>query len=154
MTRLDVVAEHRDYCPWINSVSQSKGFATNQTTSRSPTFDFAGWEILLRVLQNSASSRDKIQRPVSVTDTDVEPNRISNEVSDEATEVGSMISEVTSVTQKADPAARDAKDKERWAKLKKLKQAFHVKRGRGKGPAKEKEVVKGKENVEALRGTK
>ena len=33
----------------------------------------------------------------------------------------------------ADTKARDARDKERWAKLKKLKQVFHVKRGKSKG---------------------
>lgn len=45
---------------------------------------------------------------------------------------------------------RDAKDKERWAKLKRLRQAFHVKRGKGKaGGDKEKvkEKDRGKENL-------
>ena len=33
---------------------------------------------------------------------------------------------------------RDERDRERWAKLKRLKQAFHVKRRNGKGKEKEK----------------
>lgn len=46
--------------------------------------------------------------------------------------------------------ARDAKDRERWAKLKKLRQVFHVKKGKGKGGVekdKDKGKSKGKENM-------
>ncbi|KAK6354896.1 hypothetical protein TWF696_004026 [Orbilia brochopaga] len=39
MYRLNVVDEHRDYCPWINAASQ--------------TGEHAGWEILLRILKSS-----------------------------------------------------------------------------------------------------
>ncbi|KAK6536567.1 hypothetical protein TWF281_000793 [Arthrobotrys megalospora] len=39
MSRLNVVDEHRDYCPWVNPMSQ--------------TGDHAGWEILLRILKSS-----------------------------------------------------------------------------------------------------
>ncbi|KAK6361586.1 hypothetical protein TWF730_005307 [Orbilia blumenaviensis] len=39
MSRLNVVDEHRDYCPWVNPASQ--------------TGDHAGWEILLRILKSS-----------------------------------------------------------------------------------------------------
>lgn len=49
-----------------------------------------------------------------------------------------------------DTNARDARDKERWAKLKKLRQVFHVKRGKSKGNGgnigKLPEKEKGKEN--------
>lgn len=44
-----------------------------------------------------------------------------------ASEVGSLLGEVT------DNAARDALDRERWARLKKLKQVFQIKRGKAKG---------------------
>ncbi|KAK6538979.1 hypothetical protein TWF694_010527 [Orbilia ellipsospora] len=39
MSRLNVVDEHRDYCPWVNAASQ--------------TGEHAGWEILLRILKSS-----------------------------------------------------------------------------------------------------
>ncbi|KAF3308433.1 hypothetical protein TWF173_001249 [Orbilia oligospora] len=39
MSRLNVVDEHREYCPWVNPASQ--------------TGDHAGWEILLRILKSS-----------------------------------------------------------------------------------------------------
>ncbi|KAJ6261268.1 hypothetical protein Dda_3937 [Drechslerella dactyloides] len=39
MYRLNVVDEHRDYCPWVNAASQ--------------TGEHAGWEILLRILKSS-----------------------------------------------------------------------------------------------------
>lgn len=44
-------------------------------------------------------------------------------------EVDSLLDEVT------DDTARDSRDRERWARLKKLKQVFQVKRGKAKGPA-------------------
>lgn len=46
--------------------------------------------------------------------------------------------------------ARDAKDRERWAKLKKLRQVFHVKRGKVKGGGKEKEKEKEKEKDKSI----
>ncbi|PWW76418.1 zf-C3HC-domain-containing protein [Tuber magnatum] len=67
--RLDVIGEHRDYCPWIN--------ATNQGTE-------PGWQIMLRILQqpnkgpalgsyNTQSSppRDP-ERPVTPAERDAE----------------------------------------------------------------------------------
>ncbi|KAF3917948.1 hypothetical protein ABW20_dc0110257 [Dactylellina cionopaga] len=39
MSRLNVVSEHRDYCPWINASSQ--------------TGEHTGWETLLRILKSS-----------------------------------------------------------------------------------------------------
>lgn len=44
-----------------------------------------------------------------------------------SSEVGSLLGEVT------DNTARDALDRERWARLKKLKQVFQIKRGKAKG---------------------
>lgn len=51
-----------------------------------------------------------------------------------AGEVASIDAE-SAVAKEEETAARDEKDRERWAKLKRLKQAFHVKRRKGKGTA-------------------
>ena len=40
----------------------------------------------------------------------------------------------------ADSVSRDEKDKERWARLKKLKQAFHVKKEKGNVTGKSKRL--------------
>lgn len=63
-----------------------------------------------------------------------------------ASEVGSLLGEVT------DNTARDALDRERWARLKKLKQVFQIKRGKAKGTSYMERVLNqkattGKENL-------
>ncbi len=53
---------------------------------------------------------------------------------DAASEVGSVGGE--EVSREVERRVRDERDRERWAKLKRLKQAFQVRRkGRGKGDA-------------------
>ncbi|MCJ1461601.1 hypothetical protein MMC07_000198 [Pseudocyphellaria aurata] len=151
MTRLDVVAEHRDYCPWVNSDSQSLVVASHDQHQLNPpgssTSGLAGWEILSRVVNTSAqlSRIENGARPISPT----EVNGVDRHEESEAVVVLDEI---------GNNKATDAKDRERWAKLKKLRQVFHVKRGKGKGAGekqkekekeqkKEKERLKGKENV-------
>lgn len=121
MDRLDVVSEHRDYCPWINALSQ------NGTTSRRTSLDgLAGWEALLRAVDASVIYKrheDEDKRPAT-----------AGSVDGAAGEVASIDAE-SAVAKEEETAARDEKDRERWAKLKRLKQAFHVKRRKGKGTA-------------------
>lgn len=119
MHRLDVLTEHRDYCPWINPLSQ------NGTTSRRTSLDgLAGWETLLRavdasvVLHKRHESED-FRRPFTAGTNDGEVGGVANEEAMGEERAGS----------------RDERDKERWAKLKRLKQAFHVKRSKGRDSA-------------------
>ena len=145
MTRLDVVAEHRDYCPWINPDSQSLTLTAHDqhqpNSPRSSTSDMAGWEILLRVVNTSVQllRLENAARPSS------SPTEVNGADGDGGSEAGAVLDEV------GNNKARDAKDRERWVKLKKLRQVFHVKRGKEKRVAKEKEKEKekskGKENV-------
>lgn len=121
MTRLDVIGEHRDYCPWINQHAQN-GDAVSLKLSSSVAANLAGWEILLRVITNAQYTRSEIGIRVAVPNLDG---------------IVSEIGSVSSSTPRAeDRANTDEKDKERWAKLKRLKQVFHVKKGKGKGNAK------------------
>lgn len=127
MDRLDVVGEHRDYCPWVNALAQTG------TSSRRTSLDgLAGWQILLRAV-NATTRHERDERGLTsaVTTTDLD---------DAASEVGS---EVSFVTLSRDRKNEDERDKERWAKLKRLKQIFHVKKGKRKedAPNKSGQVV-------------
>ena len=119
MSRLDVIGEHRDYCPWVDASSQN-GDSTPQKSS-SGLADLAGWELLSRVIRNTAHLNGRILKP-SVT-----PNRGPTAV------VASMTDE-TGLADKQGrvdvTAVRDSRDKERWTKLRKLRQVFHVKDSR------------------------
>lgn len=58
MNCLDVVREHRDYCPWQNAVSQNgSGPAKTSTTG------MAGWQIILRILHNDNILRARRDSP-------------------------------------------------------------------------------------------
>ena len=132
MTRLDVVAEHRDYCPWINADSQGRG----HTSEAEP-----GWKILLRVVQNASKLMSDVLAP-----TIARPASASGTGDGDVNEVASMISSVET------RAERDEKDRERFAKLKRLKKAFTVKGSKRLGKGKEKE--KEKENQDPAIGSR
>ncbi|KAM0805411.1 C3HC zinc finger-like-domain-containing protein, partial [Usnea florida] len=106
MHRLDVVAEHRDYCPWVNALSQN-----GTTSQRTSSLDgLAGWQTLLR------AGRSRPQTAASTRDAATATEEVAS-VAD--SEVRGKEAETVEI--------RDERDKERWAKLKRLKQAFHVK---------------------------
>ncbi|MCJ1354192.1 MAG: hypothetical protein MMC33_004179 [Icmadophila ericetorum] len=113
MSSLDAVNEHREYCPWINSTSQSGGRAIKDTDTVEFT-RFAGWETLVQVLKNSAAARKEVM-PLSPIENSQQRDDVAS------------VAETASSAEPEDRATRDAKDKERWARLKKLKQVFHVK---------------------------
>lgn len=126
MNRLDVIGEHRDYCPWVDASSQN-GDSTPQKGS-SGLADLAGWEILARVVRNTAHLNGRMAQPSAP------PNSGT-------TAVDSSINDDTGLADKAGQtdvqALRDSKDKERWTKLRKLRQVFHIKESKklskGKG---------------------
>ena len=120
MSRLDVVGEHRDYCPWINATSQSGGSTPRKGAIAVP--ELAGWESLLRVVRNAQHMRTETMEPSAATSVHGDATEVDNDAGSEVVSIASTGGGAE------DRAARDAKDKERWAKLKKLKQAFHVKR--------------------------
>lgn len=140
MSRLDVVVEHRDYCPWVNAESQSLTPIHNyDQTPRSSISDEAGWVVLVRMINNTVPAE---RRPKIAT---IAAESTINTAGDTG-EVDSLLTEVT------DNTARDARDRERWARLKKLKQVFQVKRGKAKGTADNERDLNqksttGKENV-------
>lgn len=130
MSCLDVVGEHRDYCPWINAASQSGGTTPRKGAIAVP--ELAGWESLLRVVRNAQHMRTETMSPPAAASVHGDATGADDDAVSEVVSIASTGGDAE------DRAARDAKDKERWAKLKKLKQAFHVKRSSRIGKGKEK----------------
>jgi len=129
MTRLDPLAEHRDYCPWASALSQHGAHpsATNPLTGK------AGWEILSGAVANAL-------RPRLDAGVNMEGGREGSQGPPDtpATLQGSVVSSVETATA-VDAASREEKDRERWARLKRIRQVFRVRRPKGKGKEKGKE---------------
>lgn len=110
---LDVVLQHREYCPWRSAESQNGVKSTVNAKVR----PLAGWEIVLRLLKNGYRLR---------TGKDIgnvaSRSSVSNDNPDGATDDDDAMS------------SRDAKDKERWARLRRVKSLFDT-----KGAKKEKD---------------
>jgi hypothetical protein len=109
MLFLDVITEHRSYCPWRNPVSQNGH-------GKSSTSNMAGWEIVQKVLKNEYYLRHggDISRPTTAGSSTTGVSGVSLiEQEDDDEEVGM--------------AAREEKDKERWARLRRVKSLFDTK---------------------------
>ena len=116
MSRLDVIGEHRDYCPWIDASSQNGDSTPQKGTSG--LADLAGWEILARVIRNTAHLNGRILQPSATLNRGTTVvDRSRNDDAGFEEKAGQV--DVT--------ALRDSKDKERWTKLRKLRQVFHIK---------------------------
>ena len=116
MSCLDVVGEHREYCPWVNANSQNGGSTQRSGGNPAP---IAGWETLLGVITLAEHTKKQLMPPPPT------PNVPQNSSGDPANHTSSEPERPN--TQPENIADRDAKDKERWAKLAKLKQVFNVK---------------------------
>jgi hypothetical protein len=114
MEHLDVVREHRFFCPWRNAATQA-----------SPGFDTDGgkpmpaWEVLIQTLRNEAHLRKTYGNGAGAkrsddTATPADPNAELAEADE------------------GDEEDQKAKDKERWARLKKIKSLFDIKGGKGR----------------------
>lgn len=138
VSRLDVVAEHRDYCPWINSESQNGLVSSRPRPSSASAMsmaDKAGWEILNRAVTNAVRPR---------VDAWTSEGRESSQGPPDtpATLKGSFADSMATSTA-VDTASRDEREKERWSRFKKIKQAFKIKKigkNREKTPEKSRAV--------------
>lgn len=113
MDRLDALGEHRDYCPWVNPLSQNGG------SRRSSLDGLAGWELLLRAVNARA-----VREPLSENANGLVSR---GSLDDDARDAASLLETVAGEDEKT----RDERDRQRWAKLKRLKQVFHVKKRPG-----------------------
>ncbi|TVY31040.1 mRNA export factor, partial [Lachnellula hyalina] len=120
---LDIVKEHRDYCPWRNAASQNGQKATESSESTT----LAGWEIVLRVLKNDHYLRHG---------NEMQAARASMPVASKPVASDDAVSEIHSTLEEDEDAkSRDEKDKQRWARLRRVKSLFDTKGGKkGKRP--------------------
>jgi hypothetical protein len=103
-SKLPVADEHMDYCPWINGKAQSGTGKPNEKVEGLQS----GWEILAQ------SIRTKHRRRVRSTTS--------------ATENIPRVSDTSSLDFTAvDEEAHKAKDREWWSKLRRVREALHVK---------------------------
>lgn len=111
MNRLDVVQEHRDYCPWRNAASQNGLTATSKDLATAP----AGWEVVLRVLKNDHYLRHN------------EARNLGSSSRDRRSSINSLFE---ADANHEESKGRDERDKERWARLRRVKSLFETKPGR------------------------
>lgn len=121
VSRLEPLAEHREHCPWINPQAQSRhrarphrrhllGGEANEVEGGAKAEEekqLAGWEILVQMLVRvrlPSATEETVNRPAG-------GEGLSMSVSDEE--------------------RKKANDRERWARLKKLREFLRVKRRRG-----------------------
>lgn len=105
---LNVVNEHRDYCPWRNARSQNGA-------GKSSTSTMAGWEIMLRVLKNDYYLKHNMDRSVE------KPRPISSGIISDTNPFGDETEDEDA------KSIREEKDKERWARLRRVKSLFDTK---------------------------
>ena len=117
MDYLDPVDQHRVYCPWKNAKSQSGSGNKSKTVN---VLELAAWQIIIRVLKNDyrlreagkGSEIDKNQ--AGAADTSSRPGTASDRDYDDEDAV----------------SIREEKDKERWARLRRVKSLFDTKSGK------------------------
>ncbi|SPO04926.1 uncharacterized protein DNG_07611 [Cephalotrichum gorgonifer] len=139
MDSLDPIKEHRFFCPWKNAQSQRLvGARPNREA------DLPAWEMLARSLRNEAYLRGVLDGPpkkargvaAGVDGAPATPTR--GAVATPRTPgtpdpgIGGFDSPLaaTAPDGEEDDAARDAKDKERWARLRRVKSLFDPKGSR------------------------
>lgn len=114
MSCLDVVKEHREYCPWQNPTSQNgKGPIKTSTTG------MAGWEIILRILHNDHLLRSRRDSPAKITQSRTSPKSPTETSSTSGPDAGD--DDAMSI--------RDEEDKKRFARLRTFKSLLFETKG-------------------------
>ncbi|KAI1434726.1 C3HC zinc finger-like-domain-containing protein [Xylaria sp. CBS 124048] len=137
MDHLDPVREHRFFCPWRNPEAQQNPGAKTRDTK-------AAWEVLAQTLKNTSYLRQQAENSSSSPavrrsflhrsaaslpgtparhrkqDSSDGPHTPGNDDEEDVEREGGEGEE-------EDMTARDAKDKERWAKLRRVKSLFDTK---------------------------
>lgn len=132
MDYLDPIREHRFFCPWKNPQAQNRSGTTGEDAS------VTAWVSLLQMLMNESNLRSIYEGRVKTTKPVPEPAVVDKESTDPSTpqRPTSIVQEPRSNPVVKLPALefnetdRDAKDKERWARLRKVKSLFDTKSSR------------------------
>lgn len=127
MGYLDPVREHRFFCPWRNAAVQHNPGA--RTTDNKTS-----WEVLAQAIKNhsylrahseKSNLRHVLHRPAASV-----PVTPSKGVQAEEGGHSPLLGPDTVNDEDEDTSARDAKDKERWARLRRVKSLFDTKNGK------------------------
>jgi hypothetical protein len=140
MDHLDPLREHRFFCPWKNGLAQRNSGAKPPADGEE---DKPGWELLVQVLRNDAFLRSRMNRQSghgrskSALPGDAMPPNVLQGVTETARRPTTAASGAACDTydpvavpgtdddEMEDEATRTAKDKERWARLRKVKSLFN-----------------------------
>ncbi|OTB03648.1 hypothetical protein M426DRAFT_321573 [Hypoxylon sp. CI-4A] len=123
MDYLDPIREHRFFCPWRNATIQHNPGAKTADNK-------TAWEVLAQTVKNHAylraqseksTLRSILHRPAA--SVPVTPSKGGQAEADGG-------SPMTVADEEEDNSARDAKDKERWARLRRVKSLFDTKNGK------------------------
>ncbi|KAM0380799.1 hypothetical protein ACHAPY_004994 [Fusarium culmorum] len=133
MDFLDPAREHRFFCPWSNPEMQRQGHSQSRSGQ-----DLSGWKVLVQTVTNEAHLRSvyegrspirhRTQRSMGAPTTPQRPGTAASINTPIATP-GSVAESVPDNAED-DDKNRDAKDKERWARLKRVKSLFDTKGSR------------------------
>lgn len=132
MDHLDPLREHRFYCPWKNPEAQSRGAPSPGAV--------AAWDTLLQTVRNESSLRGVYEgKPAASPSrpalddgrlTATAPGAPSPAAPEQPSDAAAAPPSHEPDDAEAADKARDAKDKERWARLKKVKGLFDSKGAR------------------------
>ncbi|KAI0835117.1 zf-C3HC-domain-containing protein [Hypoxylon sp. FL0890] len=131
MDYLDPVREHRFFCPWRNPAAQHNPGAKTMDNK-------TAWEVLVQTIQNNAKNdtylrmqasknniRNILHRPTA--SVPVTPSKGGQAGGDGGSP---MLGPDMVNDEDEDTTVRDAKDKERWARLRRVKSLFDTKNGK------------------------
>ncbi|KAF7539473.1 hypothetical protein G7Z17_g12409 [Cylindrodendrum hubeiense] len=132
MDFLDPLREHRFFCPWANPDTQKQGRQAR------PEGELPGWKILVQTLANDShlrgvyegrpSARSQPQTTSAAPSTPRRPGTAKSiSTPQPATPATPASTAVDSENIEDDEKERDAKDKERWARLRRVKSLFDSK---------------------------
>lgn len=114
MNYLDPVEQHREYCPWKNAKSQN---ATGSSSKSPQAPELAAWQVIARVLRNDQRLRN--------AGKDSKKDRSQSITADAASRPGTAPE--TDFNDEDAESIREDKDKERWARLRRVKSLFDTK---------------------------
>lgn len=130
MDHLDPVKEHRFFCPWKNAHTQRLGSARPNADN-----DLPAWEMLTQSLRNEAYLRGVLDESTKGRSKAIGVASQHMPATPRTPRTPATAGQETTYTpggaeEEDDEAARDAKDKERWARLRRVKSLFDTKGSR------------------------
>ncbi|TPX13750.1 uncharacterized protein E0L32_005953 [Thyridium curvatum] len=140
MDHLDPVREHRPFCPWRSgAVQRNPGSGARPSRTAEPARP--AWEVLAQVLKNDAYLRNRASTATMTTTTTTSgapaagatDTTRGDQLQPPATPTSTSTRIYGDDFEVEDEAVRAAKDKERWARLRKVKSLFNTKGGKKLG---------------------